>query len=279
MGGLKKYLPITYILMLLATLAIAGVPPFSGFFSKDEILSFAFSRGAEHPVYYLFWLAGALAALMTAFYMMRLLAMTFYGENRTGAKEQEHLHEAPMVMTGPLIVLGVLTVIGGILNLPAFIPGLPHHGLETWLEPVLGPAAKIMPAELSHGSIEYGLIAAAVIIAVLGLWAGYRATMATPIVVAKKAPDEVGFAKVLFNKYYIDEIYHSLIVRPLTGLSKVFLWKFVDQGVIDGLGVNGSAGLARGLGWLGGRLQSGQLGFYVIVFVIGAVWLIYAVVR
>ena len=279
MGGLKKYLPITSMLMLLATLAIAGVPPFSGFFSKDEILAFAFSRGAEHPVYYLFWVAGALAALMTAFYMMRFMAMTFYGENRTGTAEREHLHEAPMVMTGPLIVLGVLTVIGGALNLPAFIPGLPHHGLETWLEPVLAPAAKIMPAELPHGSIEFGLIAVAVIIAVLGLWAGYRATMAGPIAVAKKAPDEVGFAKVLLHKYYVDEIYNSLIVRPLTGLSKIFLWKFIDQGVIDGLGVNGSAGLTRGLGWLGGRLQSGQLGFYVIVFVIGAVWLITAVVR
>ena len=279
MGGLKQYLPITSALMLLATLAIAGVPPFSGFFSKDEILAFAFARGAEHPVYYLFWVAGALAALMTAFYMMRLLAMTFYGENRTGDQARGHLHEAPMVMTGPLIVLGVLAVIGGVLNLPAFVPGLPHHGLEKWLEPVLAPAAKLMPAELPHGSIEYALMAAAVIIALLGLWAGYRATMAQPILVAKKAPDEVGFAKVLLHKYYVDEIYHSLIVRPLAAISKLFLWKVVDQGLIDGIGVNGSAGLARGLGWLGGRLQSGQLGFYVIVFAIGAVWLIHAVVR
>lgn len=279
MGGLKKYMPRTYVLMLLATLAIAGVPPFSGFFSKDEILAFAFSRGAEQPIYYVFWAAGVVAALMTAFYMMRLLAMTFYGENRTGDKEREHLHEAPMVMTGPLIVLGILTVVGGLLNLPTFVPGLPHHGLDTWLEPVLAPAAKLMPAELPHGSTEYALIAAAVVIAVLGLWAGYRATMAVPIIVAKKAPEEVGFAKVLLHKYYIDEIYHSLIVRPLTGISRLVLWKFVDQGVIDGVGVNGSAGLARGLGWLGGRLQSGQVGFYVIVFAIGAVWLIHAVVR
>ena len=279
MGGLKKYMPVTAALMLLATLAIAGVPPFSGFFSKDEILAFAFSRGTEQPIYYVFWAAGVLAALMTAFYMMRLLAMTFYGENRTGDKEREHLHEAPMLMTGPLIVLGVLTVVGGVLNLPAFVPALPHHGLDTWLGPVLAPAAKLMPAELPHGSTEYALIGAAIVIAVLGLWAGYRATMAVPITVAKKAPEDVGFAKVLLHKYYIDEIYDSLIVRPLTGLSRLILWKFVDQGVIDGAGVNGSAGLARGLGWLGGRLQSGQVGFYVIVFAVGAVWLIHAVVR
>ncbi|MGE0442501.1 MAG: NADH-quinone oxidoreductase subunit L [Gemmatimonadales bacterium] len=277
MGGLRRYMPATFWLMLLATLAIAGVPPLSGFFSKDEILASAFGRGAEHPVYYVFWALGAAAALMTAFYMMRLIAMTFLGENRTGTAEREHLHEAPMVMTGPLMVLGVLTVAGGLINLPTLFRG--HHWLETWLEPVLAPAAALMPVHLPHGSAEYALLGAAVLIAVLGLWAGYRATMSRTIPTAAKAPEEVGFAKVLFNKYYVDEIYRSLIVRPLMGLSRVFLWKFFDQGIIDGVGVNGAGGLARGLGWLGGRLQSGQLGMYVLVFVIGAVWLLHAVIR
>ena len=279
MGGLRRYMPVTFWLMLLATLAIAGVPPFSGFFSKDEILASAFGRGAIHPVYYLFWACGAAAALMTAFYMMRLLAMTFLGENRTGAKEQEHLHEAPMVMTVPLIVLGVLTVVGGAINLPAFWPTGPHHGLETWFEPVLAPAAKLMPVALPHGSAEFALIAAAILTAIVGLIAGYRATIARPIPTASEAPEEVGFAKVLFHKYYIDEIYQSVIVSPLVALSRFVLWRFVDQGVIDGAGVNGSAGLARGLGWLGTRLQSGQLGFYVIVFLVGAVWLVHSVIR
>ena len=104
--------------MLVATLAIAGIPPFSGFFSKDEILAAAFARGAEQPVFYLFYGMGVLAALLTAFYMARLMAMTFLGENRTGEKERAHLHEAPWIMTGPLVVLGVLSVIGGVLNLP-----------------------------------------------------------------------------------------------------------------------------------------------------------------
>jgi NADH-quinone oxidoreductase subunit L len=279
MGGLKAYLPTTYILMLLATLAIAGVPPFAGFFSKDEILASAFGQGAEHPVYYLFWALGAVAALMTAFYMMRLIAMTFLGENRTGAKEREHLHEAPMVMTGPLLVLGLLTVIGGLINLPAFWPTPPHHGLEKWLEPVVAPAAALMPAHLPHGATEYALIGAAVVIAVIGLVAGYRATLAGPILVAKAAPPEQGFANVLFNKYYIDEIYQALIVRPLVAISRLLLWRFVDQGIIDGAAVNGSAGLARGLGWLGSRLQSGQLGFYVIIFLVGAVWLVHSAIR
>ena len=283
MGGLSKRMPVTYWLMLLATFAIAGVPPFAGFFSKDEILSAAFGRGSDNPVYYAFWAFGVVAALMTAFYMMRLIAMTFWGENRTGAAEQQHLHEAPAIMTGPLVILGILSVVGGILNLPEFassiMPGLPQGGLEKWLEPVLAPAAKLMPVHMPHGATETALIVAAVVIAVAGLLAGRRVTLARPTPVARVAPEEVGFACVLFNKYYIDEIYHSLIVRPLVAISRLFLWKFVDQGVIDGLGVNGSGGLARALGWLGGRLQSGQLGLYVIVFVAGAVWLLHAVIR
>jgi len=231
MGGLKRYMPATFWLMLIATLAIAGVPIFSGFFSKDEILASAFGRGAESPVYYVFWLFGVVAAFLTAFYMMRLIAMTFLGENRTGAKEQEHLHEAPAIMTGPLIVLGILSVVGGVINLPSFAGG--HHWLETWLEPVLEPASRFVQLELPHGSTEYALIAAAVLIAVVGLVLGYRATMGRPTLPARTAPADVGFAKVLFNKYYIDELYQSAIVRPIVGISRYLLWRFVDQGVID----------------------------------------------
>ena len=279
MGGLKKYMPATFILMLLATLAIAGVPPFSGFFSKDEILATAFGRAAENPIYYVFWAMGALAALLTAFYMMRLVAMTFLGDNRSGAKEREHLHEAPGVMTGPLVVLAILAVVGGVLNLPSFWPTSPHHVLENWLEPVLAPATVFMQAQHPHGAVEYILIGLAIAIAAAGLYAGYRTTLAKPIPVAKDAPEEVGFAKVLFNKYYIDEIYQSLIVRPLVGGSRYLLWKFFDQGVIDGLGVNGSGGLARGIGWLGSRLQTGQLGFDVLGFGGGAGGRLHAVDR
>jgi NADH-quinone oxidoreductase subunit L len=182
-------------------------------------------------------------------------------------------------MTGPLVVLGILSVIGGAINLPAFVPFGPHEGLGRWLEPVLAPAERFTKAITPHGTTEVLLIVVAVAIALAGLWAGYRVTLAAPIPVAKAAPEEVGFAKVLFHKYYVDEIYQSVLVRPLVAVSRVFLWKFVDQGVIDGLGVNGAGGLARGLGWVGGRLQSGQLGFYVVVFVVGAVWLLHAVIR
>ena len=130
--------------MAIATLAIAGIPPFSGFFSKDEILAMAFARGAEQPVYYLFYGMGVLAALLTAFYMARLMAMTFLGENRTGERERAHLHEAPWIMTGPLVVLGVLSAVGGALNLPEVFGG--HQALEHWLEPVTAPAAALHPA-------------------------------------------------------------------------------------------------------------------------------------
>jgi len=134
MGGLRRYMPWTFWLMAIATLAIAGIPPFSGFFSNDEILAMAFARGADQPVFYLFYGLGVLAALLTAFYMARLMAMTFLGENRTGEQERTHLHEAPWIMTGPLVVLGVLSAIGGALNLPEVFGG--HQALEHWLEPV-----------------------------------------------------------------------------------------------------------------------------------------------
>ena len=277
MGGLRRYLPWTFWLMLIATFAIAGVPGLSGFFSKDEILAAAFGRGQTHPIWLVFWGMAMLAAFMTAFYMMRLIAMTFLGENRTGAAEQEYLHDAPPVMTGPLVILGILSVVGGLINLPAFAGG--HHALETWLEPVMAAAQAVMPVEMPHGTTEWLLIAAAVTVALIGLLLGWRTTLARPIPVAAAAPPETGFARVLFRKYYVDEIYDALIVRPLVGISRLVLWKGVDQGLIDGVGANGSASLARGLGWIGSRLQSGQLGFYMVVFLVGAVWLLRAVVR
>jgi NADH-quinone oxidoreductase subunit L len=277
MGGLRRYLPWTFWLMLIATFAIAGVPGFSGFFSKDEILAAAFGRGQTHPIWLVFWGMAMLAAFMTAFYMMRLMAMTFLGENRTGAAEQEYLHDAPPVMTGPLVILGILSVVGGLLNLPAFAGG--HHALETWLEPVMAAANAAMPVEMPHGTTEWLLIAAAVTVALIGLLLGWRTTLARPIPTAAAALPDTGFARVLFRKYYVDEIYDALMVRPLVAVSRWVLWKGVDQGLIDGVGANGSASLARGLGWIGSRLQSGQLGFYMVVFLVGAVWLLRAVAR
>jgi NADH-quinone oxidoreductase subunit L len=257
MGGLAKYMPITATLMILATLAIAGVPPFAGFFSKDEILAFAFGRGEHEPIFRLFWAMGAVAALLTAFYMARLVAMTFFGANRTGEAERPHLHEAPWIMTGPLLVLGVLSVVGGWLNLPEFAHSLgATERLHHWLEPVTA------------------LVALAVALALLGLALGWFTTLKGPILDAHHAAPETGFWKVLNNKYYVDELYDRVIVDPLTRFSRTFLWKTVDQGVIDGAGVNGSAWLSRALGSLGSRLQSGQVGVYVVLFLVGALFVL-----
>ena len=280
MGGLFRHMPVTGILMILATLAISGIPPFSGFFSKDEILAFAFGRGEHQPIFRLFWAMGAAAALLTAFYMARLVAMTFFGQNRTGEEERKHLHEAPWTMTGPLLVLGFLTVAGGWLNLPEFAHALgTTELLHHWLEPVLAAGTRVSEglgtlATLPHGSTETTLIALAVAIAVIGLVLGLVFTLKAPTVAAHDAPAEVGLWKVLYYKYYIDELYDRAIVQPLVAFSRAVLWKSVDQGTIDGAAVNGAARLSGALGWLGSRLQSGQLTTYVTLFLVGVLYVL-----
>ena len=275
MGGLRKAMPWTAVLMWLATLAIAGMP-LSGFFSKDEILAYTFGRGHDSPVFYLYYVLGIVTALMTAFYMARLMAMTFHGNNRTGADAQRHLHEAPWIMTGPLVVLGILTVIGGMINLPTWAGG--HHWLQSWLLPITATAEMYLRPELPHGTTEYILIGLALTAALVGLVAGYRLTMGQAIVPARDAPEERGFWKVLYHKYYVDELYHAVVVRPLILFSQRFLWKGVDARVVDGVFVDGSAGISRFLGQIGSRFQTGQLGFYVLLFVVGALWILRAMV-
>ena len=277
MGGLRQYMPVTFWLMLIATLAISGIPPFSGFFSKDEILAAAFARSETTPIYLLFYAMGVVAALLTAFYMARLMTMTFLGDNRTGVRERGHLHDAPWVMTGPLVVLGILSAVGGLLNLPPFLGG--GAALEHWIEPVTAPAAAFFRLEMPHGSTELFLVGAAVLIGVVGLAAGWKATLRRPTAIPAEAPADTGFARVLYRKYYVDEIYDRLVVSPLVWLSRLVLWKGVDQGVVDGAAVNGTAKLSRGLGWLGSRLQTGQVGVYVVLFLVGALWILHSVVR
>jgi NADH-quinone oxidoreductase subunit L len=254
MGGLRQYLPWTATLMWVATLAISGIPPFSGFFSKDEILGAAFARGAAQPA---------------AFYMTRLMLYTFHGPNRTGAREQVHLHEAPWVMTGPLLVLGLLAAVGGAINLPELVHG--NTWLHHWLEPVTAAGAALSPAHALAPATEWLLIGVAVVIAATGIFAAVRMLDLTGLVPARAAPPETGFGRVLWKKWYVDELYDAVFVRPLVRLSRAVLWRVVDVGVIDGAGVNGAAAVSRVLGWIGSKLQTGELGFYVVVFVIGVV--------
>jgi NADH-quinone oxidoreductase subunit L len=277
MGGLKQYMPITFWVMLIATLAISGIPPFAGFFSKDEILAAAYARGETIPIYYVFYAMSVVAALLTSFYMARLMAKTFLGENRTGEQERAHLHDAPLIMTGPLVVLGVFSALGGLLNLPRFMGG--GGAMEHWLEPVMAPAARTFGLEMPHGNTEFVLIAAAVAIGAVGLVLGWWLTMRQHQLSAAESPADRGFARVLHRKYYVDELYDALIVRPLVWLSRVVLWRGVDQGVVDGAAVNGTARLSRGLGWLGSRLQTGQVGVYIILFLAGVLWVLHTVVQ
>jgi NADH-quinone oxidoreductase subunit L len=287
MGGLRRYMPVTFILMWIATLAIAGIPVFSGFFSKDEILASVFARAHESTLAQVSWLGipGSTvlyviygmalgAALLTAIYMTRMMIYTFHGPNRTGGKEQSHLAEAPWIMTGPLVVLGVLSVFGGWLNLPAIMPLGPIQVLDHWLEPVVGPATVAVTGGAAHldHSTEYMLIGAAVAIAIAGIVIAFVRLKPERLVPKAQAPDEQGIERVLRDKYYVDELYDRTIVKPTVWASRNVLSTGIDQGIIDKLLVTYiGAGIPRMFGWLGSRLQSGQLGTYAWVLLIGVI--------
>jgi NADH-quinone oxidoreductase subunit L len=305
MGGLRKYMPVTFVLMWAATLAIAGVPPFAGFFSKDEILGALFARAGHSTladahllgipgstVLYACWVLGIAAAFMTAVYMTRMMLYTFHGPNRTGEKEREHLHEAPWVMTGPLVVLGVLSAFGGWFNLPSFFPAGPVGMLERWLEPVVGESALRMtggaPAQLAHGT-ELLLVGVAVLIALAGIAVAWVRLKPATLVPANEAPPEHGFEKVLANKYYVDELYDDAIVQPVVSTSRNLLWRGIDVGLIDGItrlfvqskdddsapGKVPMGGLLpRSVGWVGSQLQSGKVGTYAWVLVVGVLFVL-----
>ncbi len=275
MGGLSRYLPYTAGLMWVATLAIAGIPPLSGFFSKDGILAVAFARGHDAPLFLAIYVVGVVAALLTAFYMTRLMLYTFHGPNRTGEAERAHLREVPWVMTGPLMVLGIGTVVAGVLNLPHVIPFAPEW-LVHWLEPVTeGSAAYLAEIHLEPNT-EWMLLGGATVIAVLGIVGAFNLLKPGAVVPAKEAVGETGLQRVLLNKYYIDELYDRIIVRPTVWLSRKILWRTIDAGAIDSAAVNGAANTSRFVGWLGTRFQTGNVGTYVLVFVVGVLAVLHA---
>ncbi len=288
MGGLKRYLPITWVLMWIATLAISGIPPFSGFFSKDEILGAVFARAQGSTLASAAWLGipggtllyviygvGLASALLTAIYMTRMMLYTFHGPSRTGAEEEKHLHEAPWVMTGPLVILGILSAVGGWLNLPEVITDLVPLGridiLAHWLDPVVGSATARVTAGAAHvaPSTEEALMGVAVAIAVIGIVFAIVRLKPARLPRKRDAIAEHGFEGVVANKYYVDEGLDRAIITPTYAISRNFLWRIVDNGLIDGLLVNGSAAVARGFGWMGSRLQTGNVGIYAWVLVVG----------
>jgi NADH-quinone oxidoreductase subunit L len=249
MGGLHKHMKITSVTFLIGCLAIAGIPGFSGFFSKDEILAGAFSHS---PIIFSLVL---FAALLTAFYMFRLYIITFTGTFRGTHDQEHHLHESPKAMTMPLIILAILSVVGGFIGVPEVLGG--HH----WLASFLSPVVKSATHHLEH-STEYilmGITTVLVLISITFSWVKFKNY--------KVASESTGIGKILENKWYVDELYQMAIVNPLKSIS-AFFNNIIEIKLIDGA-VNGVGKLvtysSRQLRWL----QSGQVGAYVLLMVVG----------
>jgi NADH-quinone oxidoreductase subunit L len=264
MGGLKKKLPVTFLTMLIGTIAISGLPPFSGFFSKDEILAHVY----EHNK--LFWALGVLGAVFTSFYMFRMMFLTFNGNFRGTTEQQSHLHESPSSMTTPLIILAVLSAIGGFIGIPEALGG--GHWLSQFLAPVFAAsAAKVPQLSLDH-TTEYILMAVSVAGALVSLLFAYNRYVKNNHVPEEDRGHRGALAKLSYNKYYIDEIYNALITRPLDSLS-AFFYNVADRKVIDGI-INGfgkgAIEASKGLR----LLQSGTVGFYIFMMVAGIIALL-----
>lgn len=265
MGGLKKYLPVTYLTFLLGTIAISGIPPFSGFFSKDEILAHAY----EHNKF--FWILGLAGSMLTAFYMFRLLFLTFFGEFRGTKHQMEHLHESPSSMTIPLIVLAILSVIGGFMGIPHAIgEHLGHipHWLEHFLEPVFADSSvRLIKPKLS-ATTEYGLMALAVALAILSILYA-RSKFVSKKQLPVDEADMPVLHKTIYHKYYIDEIYDTLITKPLNLLSEAFS-RFVESRLIDSV-VNSLGMLVQRASSSLRIVQTGQVGFYIFAIVVSVI--------
>ena len=259
-GGLKKWMPVTHLTMLIGCIAIAGIPPFSGFFSKDEILIHAF---AANPVYYVLGMGGA---LMTAFYMFRLYALTFLGEHR-GDLHHHTPHESPKAMTIPLVVLAVLSIVGGLVGIPELFMNNGHR-LESFLTPVFENSKQYLEqhAHPSH-STEWMLLAVSVSLIVLVILFTVR-TFAK----GKESEEATGLGKLLQNKWYVDELYDGLIVKPLLALGTV-LNNVIERSGIDRL-VNGVGRAVQYSSRQLRLLQSGNVGSYILMMVLGIVGLI-----
>jgi NADH-quinone oxidoreductase subunit L len=296
MGGLRKFLPVTFATMGIATLAIAGVPPFAGFFSKDEIIGAAWLGAEGHSAFSqakLFGIPGStwmgfiggtltITAFLTAFYMGRMMVYTFFGDNRTGETERRHLHEGGWTLTVPLIVLALLSTLGGLLNVEPEVPIVNWFdfgqgaALHHWLHPVVEGSDRVVEGAVASGAlsavppVEHHSripIVVAIVIGIGGLALAWAMLARRRLRTATEEPAyRNGAERVLYNKYYIDELYDSLVVRPLGALSRMYA--AFDRYVIDAL-VDFFGRLSQGLGLLAGRTQTGLLNTYAFVIIVG----------
>jgi NADH-quinone oxidoreductase subunit L len=260
MGGLSGKIKITFVTMLLGTIAISGIPPFSGFFSKDEILAHTY----EHNK--ILWALGMIASILTAFYMFRLLFLTFFGKFRGTHDQEHHLHESPLSMTIPLMVLAALSVLGGALGFPEF-----WH-LPNWMSDNLDSViVRKNHTTLSHDT-EWMLMGIAVAGAVAAIYATWVVFMKNKVMPAESEEKLKPWQKVIYNKYYVDELYDTIIRKPLDYLSVSF-HKFLDISFIDGI-VNGVGTSVKAIGSSVRYFQSGNIGFYIMSMTMGVVLII-----
>ncbi|MES3036817.1 MAG: NADH-quinone oxidoreductase subunit L [Bdellovibrionota bacterium] len=265
MGGLRKYMPITHITFLFGWLAIIGIPPFAGFFSKDEILWMSFHSPLGHPV---LWAMGALGAAMTAFYMTRLMCLTFWGKSRVPASV--HPHESPWLMTLPLIVLGILSIIGGWVGIPhvigAVLPGHPENVLGNWL----GPVMKAIPG-ITEGDpeTEWLLMGVSVAIATISAIIAYQFYVRKTEMPGKVAKALGPVHTAVYNKYYVDEFYFAGIINPIVEISKN-IWYYIDVNFIDKC-TYWISDLVKSAGGIVRNLQNGNLQQYAMYVAVGIV--------
>jgi NADH-quinone oxidoreductase subunit L len=297
MGGLRTFMPITYKTFLIATIAIAGIFPLAGFFSKDEILWHTFN---QYPA---LWVVGIVAAAGTSVYMFRMVTLTFFGESRADEHTKHHLHESPATMTIPLIVLAALSIVGGFIGVPeslGHLVGWEHSNLlENWLEPVFVPVGAIhvqSTLPLPSHTVEYGLMALSLAVAVVGCTTGYvlySRRLDIPAALARRFP---GVHRAMLNKFYVDEIYDAVFVRSLLRLNDSlaeFDLKVIDglvnltgflakvsayiSGAFDRIFVDGLVNLVGNITRWGGaglrRVQSGQIQAY-LYYAVGGILLV-----
>ncbi len=269
MGGLWKKIPWTFGTMAAGTVAIAGIPPFAGFYSKDEILWQAYSSPYGSKI---FWALGLLTAFITSFYMFRLLFLTFFGEYRgkLGSGDHGHahdaghghghggIHESPMVMIVPLLILAVLSVIGGKIDTPKFLAPVFHTQAEATAENHQAAGAE---ERSEHNNTEEQLKYASVAVALLGALLAWLLYLRRPELPQQIADALGGLYRTVASKYYIDELYNAMLIAPLVGMSRQWLWRGVDQGGIDTV-INDSAIGARDVGNIARHMQSGNLRSY-----------------
>jgi NADH-quinone oxidoreductase subunit L len=265
MGALKKHLPHTHLTMLVGSLAISGIPFFSGFFSKDEILysSIALPGGVS----YLF-LIGVLTAILTAFYTGRMMSLTFYGQKRYSHDVEHHLHESPALMTFPLYVLAILAALGGFLGVPHllgdYLGHMPHY-LSHWLDPVV--PAKILPLVGVKIALHEGIVmAGSSILAMISYFTGvalFKKNMFVKDIISGFRP----FEKILANKYYVDELYSLIVVNPIKKISN-FSANMIDKYIIDGA-VNGLGSQVKKLGSGLRLIQTGDIQSYAFMMIMG----------